>query len=411
MKKNVKFLNLIKNARNHMEENGYSYTSVTSYIRTWRSIYNYCLSLDIENYSAEVAEKYMHSKYNVSLGESEVKQQRLSSYMQIKIRAIRALTDFSLHGFIPKITRGETIDWPQDYKIQCENFVKLKAKQNYTKDVVRRHELNLYHFVQFLSNRKIKPNDIDASTIFEYFKTLSHCSKSKLSQIRQTLIYAIKFFYNNKFIKNELSIYVPKIHYYAQAKLQKVWTEDEIKRMLASIDTENPLGKRDYAIMLIASNLGLRVSDISNLTMDNIDWNNNSINIIQQKTREPLSLPLNKEIGLSIIDYWKNGRPETKSNEIFVSHVMPYTKLTNGAFYHIFNTYYDNSGIKTPEIRKHGFHTLRHSLASRLLENGTPVNVISNILGHINSNTASQYLKIDIEKLRQCSLEVPDYEV
>lgn len=63
-----------------------------------------------------------------------------------------------------------------------------------------------------------------------------------------------------------------------------------------------------------------------------------------------------------------------------------------------------------PEIRQHGLHSFRHSLASRLLEKGTPVNVISNILDHVNSDSVKSYLQIDVEKLRQCSLEVPEYE-
>ena len=78
--------------------------------------------------------------------------------------------------------------------------------------------------------------------------------------------------------------------------------------------------------------------------------------------------------------------------------------------YHIFNKYYAHSGITVPEIRQHGLHSFRHSLASRLLEKDTPVNVISNILGHVNSDSVKSYLQIDVEKLRQCSLEVPEYE-
>lgn len=105
-----------------------------------------------------------------------------------------------------------------------------------------------------------------------------------------------------------------------------------------------------------------------------------------------------------------NGRPQTIAKELFVEHVLPYQKLTHGIIYHMFNKYYESSGIVAQDNRQHGLHSFRHSLASRLLEKDTPVNVISNILGHVDSNTAKSYIQIDIEKLRQCALEVPDYE-
>ena len=81
--------------------------------------------------------------------------------------------------------------------------------------------------------------------------------------------------------------------------------------MLKCIDRSNPIGKRNYAIMLIASNLGLRTSDILALTMDNFNWRNNEINLVQYKTQELLCLPLSPQIGSAVIDYWKNGRPDT----------------------------------------------------------------------------------------------------
>jgi len=207
-----------------------------------------------------------------------------------------------------------------------------------------------------------------------------------------------------------MSEYVPHVHYHAKAKIDKVWSDDEIEHMLNSIDRANPVGKRDYAIMAIAANLGLRTSDIVSLKVDDFNWNQGTINIIQQKTKEPLSLPISEQIGKAVIDYWMNGRPKTSATELFVAHTLPYQKLNTTLLYHLFNKYYAHSGIKVPETRQHGLHSFRHSLASRLLEKDTPVNVISNILGHVDSNSAKSYLQVDVEKLRQCSLEVPDYD-
>ena len=207
-----------------------------------------------------------------------------------------------------------------------------------------------------------------------------------------------------------LSPYVPMVRYHSKSKVDKVWSQEEISKMLKCIDRSNPIGKRNYAIMLIASNLGLRTSDILALTMDNFNWRNNEINLVQYKTQELLCLPLSPQIGSAVIDYWKNGRPDTVTKEIFVQHTLPYQKLTDGIVYHMFNKYYNASGIASSSKRRHGLHSLRHSLASRLLEKDTPVNVIGNILGHVDSNSVSHNLSIDIDKLRHCSLEAPDYE-
>jgi len=410
MESNPEFLKLLESAREYMEKHGFSYTSVSAYMRTWRSIYVFALSKGIDVYSAELAEKYMKEKYDISIGDNCIEDIAYTPYITQKIRALRALTDFKLTGFVNKEKRGELINWPYDYKIPCENYIKHFKSRGYKDSTVRSHELALYRFISFLDTKNITLEKLRAEHIYEYFKTMTMFSKSHLAEVRCILIHALHEFYENGNCLEDLSKYVPMVRYYSKAKVDKVWTEEEISKMLDCIDTANPVGKRDYAIMLIAANLGIRSSDIITLTMDNFDWRNNEIQFVQYKTNEPITLPISKQIGLAIIDYWKNGRPDTVAKEIFVQHTLPFQKLSSSLVYYIFNKYYNASGVTTQHTRRHGLHSLRHSLASRLLEKDTPVNIIGNILGHVNSNSASYYIRIDIDKLRQCSLEVPDYE-
>lgn len=404
------FTKLMYMARNHMEENDFSPTTVSSYMRAWRSIYNFGISQGITEYSAELVEQYMLEKYHCSIGEKQIDGKPLTPYMQQKCRALQALTEFKLHGYVPKVYYGGIIvEWPEAYERICIQFLAKLKYIGLADQTLRKHEIDLFRFVQFLSSQNIAPNNIKAENIYAYYKTLIHYAKPSLATIRSTLCRALRFFYQHGVTPEDLSEFVPKIHYYAKAKIDKVWSEEEISKMLNSIDRANAVGKRDYAIMLIAANLGLRTGDIIALKIENFDWNHGCINIVQQKTKEPLTLPIQEQIGKAVIDYWMNGRPKTKAAEIFVEHTLPYQKLTNGLIYHIFNKYYESSGIVAPSNRQHGLHSLRHSLASRLLEKDTPVNVISNILGHVDSDSAKSYLQIDIERLRQCSLEVPDY--
>lgn len=410
MNTNVEFTKLMRMARDHMEDNGFTPTTVTCFIRTWRSVYNFGLSKGITQYSAELAEQYMLEKYHISIGETQLNGEPFTPYMQQKVRALKALTDFKLHGFVPKITRGIGIEWPVEYEEICKKYLKEQKSYGLADQTLRKHEIDLFRFVSFLRSREISPEKIVAASIYDYFKTLTHYAKPSLATIRSILCRSLRYFYQQGATPKDLSEFVPRIHYYSKSKIDKVWSEEEIKKMLNSIDRANPMGKRDYAIMSIAANLGLRTNDIIALSIDNFDWNRSCISITQQKTSEPLTLPIPEQIGKAVIDYWINGRPQTNAQELFVGHVLPYQKLTQGIIYHMFNKYYKSSGITAPDTRQHGLHSLRHSLASRLLEKDTPINVISNILGHVDSNSAKSYLQIDIEKLRQCSLEVPDYE-
>ena len=410
MNSNVEFTKLMRMARDNMEENCFTPTSVTCYMRTWRSVYNFGLSKGITQYSADLAEQYMLEKYHVSIGETQLNGESLTPYMQQKVRALKALTDFKLHGFAPKITRGLGIEWPAEYEEICKKHLEDLKSFGYADQTWRKHEIDLFRFASFLHSRGISPEKIEAVHLYDYFKTLTHLSKASLVTIRGTLVRSLKFFYAQGKTRQNLSEFVPRIHYHAKAKIDKVWSEEEIERMLNAIDRANPLGKRDYAIMAIAANLGLRTSDIIALSIDNFNWKQGCINITQQKTGETLTLPIPEQIGKAVIDYWMNGRPKTNAKELFVQHTLPYQKISSGIIYHNFNKYYESSGIEAPDTRQHGLHSLRHSLASRLLEKDTPVNVISNILGHVDSNTAKAYIQIDIEKLRQCSLDVPDYE-
>jgi site-specific recombinase XerD len=112
---------------------------------------------------------------------------------------------------------------------------------------------------------------------------------------------------------------------------------------------------------------------------------------------------------LAIIDYLKNGRPETGCRCLFVKHVPPYGEINPATAHTIVSRYFEKSGIAIPQGKKHGPHALRHSLASSLLEGNVPLPVISEALGHTNTNTTGVYLKIDVENLRKCALSVPFY--
>jgi len=201
--------------------------------------------------------------------------------------------------------------------------------------------------------------------------------------------------------------YLPHTPQRAHTKLPSVWSEEQIESLVRAIDTTNPIGKRDYAMMLIGARLGMRIGDITNLKFRDIDWDNKEITIIQNKTKEPLILPLPNDVGWAIIEYLKNGRPITEYENIFVVHNAPYKgKPFKSTLRHNFNKALKRAGISVEKTKRCGWHSLRHSLATNLLQNQVGVMMISDILGHSDPQVAKHYLRVDMEGLKKCSLEV-----
>jgi Site-specific recombinase XerD len=101
--------------------------------------------------------------------------------------------------------------------------------------------------------------------------------------------------------------------------LPSIWDDDDIISILSCIDRGNPIGKRDYAMILLALRLGLRGSDIKGMKLCDINWEQDTITIVQQKTKESVALPLSIEVGHAIIDYLKNSQPISKQPYVFLA--------------------------------------------------------------------------------------------
>jgi integrase len=212
---------------------------------------------------------------------------------------------------------------------------------------------------------------------------------------------------DNRYTSIDFSYLVPKDSYKKEAHLPTTYTKDEVERLINAMDRGSPKGKRDTAMILLAARLGLRASDICGLRFENIRWETNTIFLIQKKTKEKIELPLLVEVGNAIIDYLKYGRPVSELPYIFIRAQQPYDRLEEPTLHSIVSFYLKRAGISNIDEKKHGPHALRHSLAGFLLEKKTPLPVISEVLGHTNTESTKAYLRIDLESLRQCVLEVP----
>lgn len=246
--------------------------------------------------------------------------------------------------------------------------------------------------------------------IYDYFNECSNLSWGYSQQDRNKL--DIKNFLNWTYQSNLTKIsgdmILPKIVFHRNTNIKTYYTQDEISKLLNVVDTKTKQGKEDYLIISLICYLGLRISDVVNLKLSNIDFNTNTISIIQYKTNNKLTLPLIDQVRYPLLDYLKNVRPtNTDLDFIFITKEIPYRhQLELSKHNYIIKNYLVKAGIDI-NGRKHGFHSLRHSFSTSLLKENTSLYSISSILGHRDIKTTMGYLDIDTSKLKELALEVP----
>jgi len=189
-------------------------------------------------------------------------------------------------------------------------------------------------------------------------------------------------------------------------KLLPCFSDKEADAILDSVDRTTPIGKRDYAIIMLALWTGLRGVDVLDLKRSDIDWNRKVIDVVQGKTVVGIQTELSSGVGNAIADYILNGRPETDSPYIFVRHRRPYDRLSDTAGRDIMVRSLCKAGISHEAWDGKSFHALRRTFGTRLVRAGVPIRSVGEMLGHANPNSAKRYVALDTEGLRICCLDI-----
>jgi integrase/recombinase XerD len=263
--------------------------------------------------------------------------------------------------------------------------------------------------MDYLSSQGINScKEIDLTLINSYIKTLAGYTYKTVEQNICSLRTFFRFLLETGEVQTDFAAKTPMVQARKQTRIPSVWTGDELKKLIAVIDRGSPKGKRDYAMILLACCLGIRCTDIKNLRVENFLWEEKKLVFIQSKTRQILSLPLTPVVGWAVIDYLKYGRPKIDSPYLFVKHMAPFGPFSEADHLtQLIKRYMELAHLPTLKKRR-GMHSLRHTMASMLLENDTPLATISDILGHVDTNSTAVYLKIDIKKLKECSLDLKE---
>jgi len=179
----------------------------------------------------------------------------------------------------------------------------------------------------------------------------------------------------------------------------------DVQKILRSASRAEAPGKRDYAIVLLLATYGLGAAEVLGIRLEDIDWQAGELRVHRPKTKVSIQLPLLPAVARALTAYLRWERPPARSvQQIFLRENMPYEPITSGAIRHRIRHYARLAGISTKVI---GAHAFRHSHASRQVDSGANVKVVSDILGHRSSSSTSVYVRVALKRLRGVALPVP----
>lgn len=400
------FRELTTQANHYLESRLFcSPRTMGGYHKAWRQIMEYMLTNGIRHYDREVARQFIDHEFG-----NRAKRE-LSKHERYRYNGAWMLAQFKETGHIdaqamPPPTPivfdgplGDTIIRFLDYKREVEGL-----------SVIRLHcyERNLFLFFQYCDQNQIHTiQDIELSMILRYLKGLDGSNKTTVYTALSTLRGFMKYAFKQGLTATDYSVKVPKYKSVHQDKLPSTYSKEEVEQLLKSAERASPTGKRNYAILLLAARLGLRASDISYLKFEHLNWESSTLCIKQVKTGKELILPLLADVGNALIDYLRYGRPQSKEPYVFLTARPPYGPfMTSNVVTHVVQRAFKKSGIAIKD-RRFGPHSLRHSLGFSLLEASTVLPIISEVFGHKSTESTRYYLRIDLQSMRQCMLDVP----
>ncbi len=355
-------------------------------------------------FTEEVGAKYLKEVF----GYPDVICKELPLQGRNAVRCVRRIGEYQLSGAIQRAwsSSQDTSWYLDDEKLINEYLDGVQTADNTAGTRINRWRY-LKIFYEFLDCRKIRGmSELNGQLVSDFAISLQGYSQNTCQQVLATLRNYCRFLYRYKYCERDWSFCVPKVHSPQNSTIPALWTEDEIREMLKIIDRSSPVGKRDYAMMLLGLQLGLRSCDVAGLRLDSLKWERNEIEVIQQKTSQLLVQPISRDVGWALIDYIRYGRPDIDAPFVFFTSNAPYQQIKPNTINAVVKRCMKRCGIKKPEGTTRGLHSLRHAFARRLLEQGTPLPEVADIMGHTSCSSSAPYLKVNIDGLRSCALSL-----
>lgn len=211
----------------------------------------------------------------------------------------------------------------------------------------------------------------------------------------------LRYLYREGIITTDLAKAVPRGRTYTQSSIPRSISQAEVKRAVDAVDRRDALGKRDYAMLLLLSQYGLRAREIAAMQLDDVDWTRSELHVTARKGGHATIYPLTVTVGEAVIEYLRHGRPEADHRTLFVTSKMPYAPISHWCASQRATHYLRAAGI---EVYRPGSHTFRHSCVQRLVDRDIPFKVIGDYVGHRRPASTQIYGKVALHKLRALAL-------
>ncbi len=388
---------LVSALKNEMQKKGYSPLSIRGLENVWDALLRYASTVPVTSFDEKFREGFLQAEYGFRMD--------LEYTMYRASRALELLKNYIDFGVVTGVPKKQRQEFSNGYRPLMTAFADGEARRGLAEGSMKSLWSRLYRLHLFLTDKGAGTfSMVTRDMINDFIKYLAPYSTTYVSENLRMLRRLALYAFQNGYHEEDLSGCIPTVKNSRQQRLPAVFTEDQVEKILSSFDRENPMGKRNYAIFLLAARMGLRSCDIKALEFSFINWTEKAISFTQQKTKKHLTLPLPDDVGWAIIDYLKNGRPISDSKNVFIQHTPPYGQYAD--LRNVLVKQMRKAGIETPANKRIGMHCFRHSLATAMLENGVPLPVISQTLGHADISSTEVYLRINISQLRLCALEV-----
>lgn len=352
----------------------------------------------LDDYEADIRKKFMEG--------------RLSPYAyQSDFKSLLLIREYIQTGSIsyPIIQYGRYRQ-PNEYYRQIITDYETFHSKTHTPASTSCARASIRDFLFFIEDRDVRNiSELSHADVTEYILFLSDKYNSSIATPLTRIRVFFRFLIARGMIEAEL-IDCLNVRSAKRTKLRGFFKKDEMDKIISASVDESMQGKRNYAMLLLAKQTGLRGIDIRNLKRENIDWEQKGINIIQSKTRKPLSLPLENSVGNAIADYLLNWRPKSDCPNVFLTVTVPFRPLSKGALTSIVKRSAAKSGLYwDPEDYK-GIYSFRHSMGTHLLASGASTDMIAEVLGHSSPSAVKPYLSIDVENLKMCAMPIAAYD-
>ena len=301
--------------------------TVYGHCKELREFVDYCAQSAIQIYTPDTGITYFLRRYGIDMTDITIKfteQQRATR------RTIQFLDDIYQLGCARRNSHHD-YKVPPAYDDVLEDYLNNCIKNNGSPGMIDVKRTKLKQFLCYLDERQILLSDITASDVSDYMTTLCQYTRATIHIISSVLRDFFRYLHTSGILEKNLAGDVPRPKIYVEESFPETWTLEEIRQLLSAINRRSAIGKRDYAMILLAVLLGMRAGDICALKFKEIDWRKKVITYTQQESQKVNTLPLLPPIGEAIIDYLKNGRLDSDCDNVFIRHIHPYGAIASSS--------------------------------------------------------------------------------